>query len=66
MINTLDALLAEHATAWWRNTNEADYVAQVNTTYDAYVAAGGNDAHYDANWRRMSDVARAAIVRKAA
>ena len=57
---TLDTLLAAHAAAWWRDIDAVDYLVQVNATYEAYLAAGGNDAHYEANWRRMSDAARKA------
>ena len=54
----LDTLLRAHARAWWRDTDEADFVEVVNATYNAYLAAGGNDAHYDANWRAFSDAAK--------
>ncbi len=54
----LNDLLRAHARAWWWNMEANDYVSYVNRTYDAYVDAGGNDEHYDANWRRMSDEAK--------
>ena len=55
-----DQLLRAHAAAWWRDIEALDFVEQVNTSYDAYLAGGGSDAHYDAHWRAMSDAAKAA------
>lgn len=55
---TLNALLRAHAIAWWRDIEADDYITQVNATYATYQASGGNDAHYDAHWRFMSDEAR--------
>lgn len=57
-MRNLDELLAIHAAAWWRDLEAEDYAEQVNTTYEAYLAGGGNDAHYEANWRRLSDAAK--------
>lgn len=54
----LTTLLAAHATATWRSWAEDDYVDQVSATDAAYMAAGGNDAHYDAHWRALSDAAK--------
>jgi len=58
MSNALDVLLRIHADAWWRDLTAVDFVEIVNQTYADYLAAGGNDAHYDANWRRTSDAAK--------
>jgi len=56
----LNDLLRIHADAWWRDLSWEDFVVQVNQTYADYLAAGGNDEHYDANWRRMGDAAKRA------
>lgn len=56
----LDGLLRAHAAAWWRSWAEEDYCAQVDATYVAYLAAGGNDEHYDTHWRSLSDRAKRA------
>jgi hypothetical protein len=60
MMSELDELLRIHADAWWRDTEATDFVWYVNATYDAYLNGGGNDAHYDANWRAFSDAAKRA------
>lgn len=59
MTDSLGTLLAEMAAAWWRDIDAPDYVERVNTAYDAYLLAGGNDAHFDAHWRELSDAAKA-------
>ena len=53
-------LLHAHAAAWWRDITAPDYVEQVNATYEAYIAAGGTDEHYNAHWRAYSDAAASA------
>lgn len=54
----VDALLHAHASAWWSDIEAPDFVEKVNATYDLYLAAGGTDTHYDANWRTFSDAAK--------
>jgi len=57
-VDILNDLLRAHADAWWRDLTAVDFVEIVNQTYADYLAAGGNDEHYDANWRRTSDAAK--------
>jgi hypothetical protein len=57
---TADTLLAAHAAAWWADIESPDFMKRVNATYAAYLAGGGDDAHYDAHWRAMSDAAKKA------
>ena len=59
-VDILNDLLRAHADAWWRDLTAVDFVEIVNQTYADYLAAGGNDEHYDANWRRTSDAAKRA------
>ena len=58
LTQTLNDLLAAHAIALWRDIEAPDYEAQVNESYEAYLAGGGDDAHYFAHWRAMSDAAK--------
>lgn len=53
----VEALLTAHADAWWSDMEAPDYAEVVNATYEAYMAGGGSEEHYTANWRAYSDAA---------
>jgi hypothetical protein len=55
-MKALDKLLIAHIAAWWRDTDNQDFEEQVNATYDAYLADGGSDEHYNARWAPLRAV----------
>ncbi len=55
-MKALDELLITHIAAWWRDTDNTDFEEQVNTTYDAYLAGGGTDEHYNKRWMPLRAV----------
>lgn len=60
----LDRLLYAHIVAWQRPSQEDDFVEQVNATYEAYLAGGGNDEHYNTRWNRLRDVYKRRAARR--
>ena len=65
----LDLMLFRHLLEWRKPiTNETviRYVTMVNASYDDYIAAGGNDEHYNARFVRWNWNYNRLIERRAA